>query len=212
MVSLPVMLFTVGCCDVDPRGKAVCGSIILGGIRHFRSRHEVAQELRKAAGANQIVNKTKMLAVVAAKELWKNRLTSKDGRRVVIFTDNDAVRCVPLTGESVTQVVTRGSIGLPCQSDQPGRWANQHGVRPHLWHCTRAGRDHWTPDYLHSFLESQKKMGVVGDVETGAFVRLSSSSPEGNGFTMTHTQEEESVLDTGTHGLTKWTRGGRDDS
>ena len=55
-------------------------------------------------------------------------------------------------------------------------------------------------------------MGVVGDIETGAFVRLSSSSPEGNGFTMTHTQEEESVLDTGTHGLTKWTRGGRDDS
>ena len=48
--------------------------------------------------------------------------------------------------------------------------------------------------------------------ETSRQARLSSSLPEGNGFTMMHTQEEQSVLDTGTHGLTKWTRGGRDDS
>ena len=81
MVSLPVMLFTDGCCDVDPRDKAWCGSIILDGESSIFEAfgNEVAQELRKAVGANQIVGKTKMLAVVAAKEIWKNQLTSEDG-------------------------------------------------------------------------------------------------------------------------------------
>ena len=71
------MLFTDGCCDVDPRGKAECGSIIVDGESGTFEAfgQEVAQEFRKAVGANQIVGKTKMLAVEAAKELWKNQLT-----------------------------------------------------------------------------------------------------------------------------------------
>ena len=59
---------------------------------------QLAAALRDDAGTDQIMERTELLGVVAAKIMWHEDITARIGTMVLHLVDNDGARCSVITG------------------------------------------------------------------------------------------------------------------
>ena len=99
----PVKLFTDGFCDCGSTVVAGFGAVIwdtfTGTFEFFGAEvpFNLLSILQKDVGGNQVVGQAELLAIVAAKKVWRSVLR---GRRIVLVVDNDPARYGVMKGYS----------------------------------------------------------------------------------------------------------------